>query len=149
MGKRSLTGTLPQFELRSLPATQLMEEANQSGSTVFIMIETVDALECVDSLAAEPGCDVLMVGCQDLSMEIGTLGEWDHPKFIGALEKVGEAAKKHNKIFGIAGLYTRPDVLERAIKEFGVRWVVGNNDLGLLLSGAKANCELLNSIASR
>lgn len=143
-----MTGALPQFELRPLPAKDVIEQVNKTGSTVFIMIETVDALECVDSLAAEPGCDVLMVGCQDLSIAMGLLGDWDNPVFISALEKVGKAAEIHGKIFGIAGLYTRPDVLHTVVNKFGARWVVGNNDLGLLMAGATQNNALLRSIQS-
>jgi 2-keto-3-deoxy-L-rhamnonate aldolase RhmA len=79
---------------------------NSCGSTVFIMIETADALDAVEDIAALPGCDVLLVGSNDLAMEIGTLGDWDAPKFIAALQRVGEAAKKHGKLMGIAGLIT-------------------------------------------
>jgi 2-keto-3-deoxy-L-rhamnonate aldolase RhmA len=119
---------------------------NASGSTVFIMIETVDALEAVDDIAAIPGCDVLLVGSNDLASEIGTLGDWDAPKFISALRRVGEACKKHGKLMGIAGLYHRPDILKKVINEFGAKWIVGAQDVGLLLQGGKANSELLRSL---
>ncbi|PVH67656.1 2,4-dihydroxyhept-2-ene-1,7-dioic acid aldolase-like protein [Cadophora sp. DSE1049] len=146
MGKRSLTGMLPHYNLAAVPASQAVEQVNASGSTVFIMIETADALACVDELAALPGCDVLMVGSNDLAAEIGTLGDWDSEKFIEALRKVGEAAKKHGKIFGIAGLYHRNDILDRVVNEFGCRWVVGAVDASLLMKGASENATLLRSI---
>lgn len=75
LGKRSLTGALPHFGLWAHPAKELMENSKESGSTLFIMIETRGAFDSVNDLAAEPGCDVLMVGCRNLSMEIGMLGE--------------------------------------------------------------------------
>lgn len=137
---------MPHYNLKSVPAKQAIEEVNASGSTVFIMVETADALACVDELAALPGCDVLLVGSNDLAAEIGTLGDWDAVEFIDALRKVGEAAKKHGKIFGIAGLYHRKDILERVVNEYGARWVVGGIDIALLLKGAMENSALIRSI---
>lgn len=119
---------------------------NAAGSTVFIMIETADALAAVDDIAALPGCDVLLVGSNDLASEIGTLPDWDHPKFVGALAKVGAAARKHGKLMGIAGLYHRPDILAQVINEFGARWIVGAQDVGLLLGGGRANSDLLRNL---
>lgn len=119
---------------------------NQFGSQCFIMIETVDALNNVDDIAALPGCDVLLVGSQDLATEIDTIPDWDHPNFWNALQAVGKAAKKYGKLIGIAGLYHRPDILERVINELGARWIVGAHDVGLLSSGGRANSDLLRSL---
>lgn len=47
---------------------------------------------------------------------------------------------------GIAGLYHRPDILERVINEFGAKWVVGAQDVGLLLQGGTVNSALLRSL---
>ncbi|KAG4443252.1 hypothetical protein IFR05_001295 [Cadophora sp. M221] len=146
LGKRSLTGMMPHYNLVATPAKQVIEEVNALGSTVFIMIETADALACVDELAALPGCDVLLVGSNDLAAEIGTVGDWDAVEFIDALRKVGDASKRHGKIFGIAGLYHRKDILEKVVNEFGARWVVGGIDMGLLLKGAIENSALIKSV---
>lgn len=104
---------------------------NVHGSTVFIMIETADALANVHDIAALPGADVLLVGSNDLAQEIGTLGDWDAPKFLDALRTVGDACRKNGKIMGIAGLYHRPDILAQVINEFGAKWVVGDFAIGV------------------
>jgi 2-keto-3-deoxy-L-rhamnonate aldolase RhmA len=149
LGGRSISVGFPQFQYSPLPASTVVAEMNKFGSTVFIMIETSGALEAVDDIAALPGCDVLLVGSNDLAMEIGTLGDWDAPAFVAALEKVGAAARKRGKVFGIAGLYHRPDILERVINEFGARWVLGAQDVGLLLKGGRENCDLLRSMQGK
>ncbi|PWY64979.1 2,4-dihydroxyhept-2-ene-1,7-dioic acid aldolase-like protein [Aspergillus sclerotioniger CBS 115572] len=148
-GTRSLSGGFPHFEYASPSPGFLMEQMNRSGSQCFIMIETVKALEAVDDIAALPGCDVLLVGSQDLATAIGTLPDWDDPRFWNALEAVGNAAKKHGKLMGIAGLYHRPDILEKVIKELGARWIVGGHDVGLLLTGGRANSDLLKRLQSQ
>lgn len=141
-----MSAGFPHFEYTPLPISTMAPEMNKYGSTVFIMIETADALQAVEGISALPGCDVLLVGCQDLAIEIGTVGEWDSPKFLGALQRVGAAAKSNGKMMGIAGLYHRPDILQRVIQEFGARWVVGAQDVGLLLQGGRANSDLLRSL---
>lgn len=145
VGARSMTGGLPHYDLAPVPGPVVIPQVNARGSTCFLMIETQDALDAVEDIAALPGCDVLLVGANDLATEIGTLPDWDHPKFIGALERVGKAAKKHGKIFGMAGLYHRPDLMDRIVNEFGCRWVLGGLDLPLLLGAAKQNCSVLKS----
>lgn len=149
LGKRSLSFGFPHFCYAPVSVPQLTSEMNKYGSTVFIMIETADALDNVDDIAALPGCDVLLVGSNDLASEIGTLGDWDAPEFIDALRKVGEAARRNGKIMGIAGLYHRPDLLEMVVGEFGARWVVGAQDVGLLLKGGTANSALLRSLQAQ
>ena len=112
------------------------------------MIETADALANVRDIAALPGADVLLVGSNDLAQEIGTLGDWDAPKFLDALRAVGDACWANGKVMGIAGLYHRPDILSRVINEFGARWIVGAQDVGLLVQGCRANSDLLRSLQS-
>jgi hypothetical protein len=58
---------------------------------------------------------------------------------------VGAAATKHGKLIGIAGLYHRPDILKQVINEFGARWIVGAQDVGVLLHGGRSNSELLRT----
>ncbi|RVX73704.1 hypothetical protein B0A52_02594 [Exophiala mesophila] len=146
IGKRSLTAGLPQFNYMPLPATVTAPQLNESGSTVFLMIETVDALEAVDDIAALPGCDVLLVGSNDLATEIGITGDFDHPKFMQSLERVAEAARRHQKIFAIAGLYHRPDLMDKVVNDLGARWVVGGQDVGLLVSATRQNNQALKAI---
>jgi 2-keto-3-deoxy-L-rhamnonate aldolase RhmA len=146
LGHRSISAGFPQFCYAALPTSTVQQEMNAHGSTVFIMIETADALAVVDDIAALPGCDVLLVGSNDLASEIGTLPDWDHPDFIDALRRVGAAAKKHGKLMGIAGLYHRPDILTQVIHEFGAKWIVGAQDVGVLQAGGSTNSKLLRSL---
>lgn len=142
-GGRSLTLGLPQFGLAAVSSDVVMKELDAQGSTVFIMIETRDALEAVDEIAALPGVEVLLVGSNDLGQELGCLGQWDGKVFLGALRKVGEACKKHGKIFAVAGLYHRPDLMKGVVNDMGARWVLGGLDAGLLTAASKQNCDVL------
>ena len=145
-GKRSLTAALPHFGYSRVGAKDVMEQLDRVGSTVFVMMETVECLENVEAIAALEGVDVLLLGANDLSLELGVLGEWEHPKFQAAVRAIATAAHKSGKIFGIAGLYTRPDIVKRLVKEWGARYVLGHLDMGLLAMAMHRNVELLRDL---
>jgi 4-hydroxy-2-oxoheptanedioate aldolase len=65
-----------------------------------IQIETPEAVEIVDKIAATKGVDWLFVGPADLSVTLGVPGEFLHPKCIDALERVAAATKKAGKAWG-------------------------------------------------
>jgi 2-keto-3-deoxy-L-rhamnonate aldolase RhmA len=119
---------------------------NKHVFTVFKMGETADALEAADDIAALPGCDIPVVGSNDIASEIITLGDWDSQVFYDALRRVSEAMKRHGTIMGIAGWYNRPYILQRVIRKLGARWIVGAQDVGLSSGGGRANINLLRRL---
>jgi 2-keto-3-deoxy-L-rhamnonate aldolase RhmA len=68
---------------------------------VSIQIETPEAVDIVDKIAATKGVDWLFVGPADLSVTLGVPGDYLHPKCIDALKRVAAAAKKAGKAWGI------------------------------------------------
>lgn len=141
-----MTAALPHFDFQRVAAKHVIEQLNDVGSTVFLLIETRVSLDNIDALAALEGVDVLLVGANDLSLELGILGEWESPIFQSALAKIAVAAQRAGKIFGICGLYTRPDIYRVAVRELGARYVLGHVDLGLLAMSMRNNVELLRNI---
>ena len=67
---------------------------------IAAQIETASGLENVDTIAAVPGIDVLWVGQFDLTSSLGIAGEFDHPRYLSALDRVAEAALRHGKAAG-------------------------------------------------
>jgi 2-keto-3-deoxy-L-rhamnonate aldolase RhmA len=65
---------------------------------VMCLIETAQGIENVDRIAAVPGVDVLWLGHFDLTNFLGIPAQFDHPKYVDAIQKLVTAAKKHNKI---------------------------------------------------
>jgi 2-keto-3-deoxy-L-rhamnonate aldolase RhmA len=138
-----MTGQLPQFSYAATSHQIVIPESNESGSTVFVMIETQEALGNLDAIASVEGADVLLVGCNDMSIELGIPGEFEAPALRAALEKVSAACKKHDKIFAMAGLYDRPDMLRWAVNELGVDWILGGQDSTFVAKGAKVSADAL------
>ena len=58
---------------------------------VIAQIETDEGLANVESIAAVPGVDVLWIGQFDLTNFLGIPGEFAHPRFVAALDRILDA----------------------------------------------------------
>jgi 2-dehydro-3-deoxyglucarate aldolase/4-hydroxy-2-oxoheptanedioate aldolase len=68
---------------------------------VSIQIETTEAVEIVDQIAALEGVDWLFVGPADLSVALGVPGQFLHPKCVVAMERVATACRRAGKAWGV------------------------------------------------
>ena len=134
LGHRSLASALPQLSFETLPPAEATEMINQS-TAVVVMLETPDAIENAEEIAAVDGVDVLMIGANDLCLELGIPGEYGNPTVVSACEHVFAACAKYKKYPGIGGIYA-PELIEQYIK-LGARWVLAGADLGFLMAGAR------------
>ena len=143
IGKRSVTGALPQLDFASLPLGEGAEAVNAS-TLLVLMIETAEAVASAADIAATPGVDVLLVGANDLSMELGIPGELDHPDMVEALEKIVAACRKNGIFPGLGGIY-RQDMIERYV-EMGFRMILAGSDLSLMLNAGKASASAIRAL---
>jgi 2-dehydro-3-deoxyglucarate aldolase len=68
---------------------------------VAVQIESRDAVENIDEIAAVEGVDALFVGPSDLAANYGHLGDPNHPDVQAAIARVFERAKAAGKASGI------------------------------------------------
>lgn len=102
---------------------------------VVPMIESRGGLDAADAIASVDGVDMLLVGANDLSVELGVAGQMDHPQIDAAYRHVIEACRKHGKAIGIGGLGGRPDLIRR-YQELGANYVSTGNDISFLSAAA-------------
>jgi 4-hydroxy-2-oxoheptanedioate aldolase len=134
LGHRSIAGGYPQFGFASKPASEVVAGLNEA-TLLVAMIETPRAVENAEKIAAVPGIDVLLVGTNDLCLEMGIPGQLSHERAVAAQESVVRACKAQNKWPGLGGVYTK-DLLKRYIG-LGMRFILSGSDLGLLLGAAQ------------
>jgi 2-keto-3-deoxy-L-rhamnonate aldolase RhmA len=142
-GSRSLSGLLPQLSYRTLPAPEVMRQAD-ALTFVVGLIETRAAIEQVEAIAAVPGLDALQVGTNDLSVSLGVPGEVDHPKVQDAVRKTIEACRRHGKVAGLGGAY-RDDAL-RLYAGLGMRLMLVGNDLALLMGALRERAQFVAAL---
>jgi len=81
-------------------------KANEELITI-VQIETEQAVKNAGAIAMVEGVDVLFIGPMDLSLGMGIFRQFDHPRFLSALQTVVDACRKAGKAAGILAL--RPD----------------------------------------
>jgi len=106
----------------------LHDKIAQSNREALLIaqIETRAGLEQVDAIAAVDGIDVLWIGQTDLTCSLGIPGQFDHPEFHAAVDKVVEACQRHGKTAGYMPL--KIDEAKR-FRERGFRVIAYSGDL--------------------
>jgi 2-keto-3-deoxy-L-rhamnonate aldolase RhmA len=125
-----------------------LAQANRE-TFLTVQIETPEALENVDAIAAVPGVDVLFVGPGDLSIRLGCTGAVDDPAMRAAQQKVHAAATAHGKAWG-RPVGTPADA--RALIAQGARLIAFGSEFGALYSHfaecSKAFDEMLSQASA-
>ena len=75
----------------------MVADAEQARALVIAMIETPEGVANVDAIAAVDGVDVLWLGHFDLTNFMGIAGEFDHPDYLAAVDRIVAAAQRHGK----------------------------------------------------
>jgi 2-keto-3-deoxy-L-rhamnonate aldolase RhmA len=118
-----------------------MDYANRQ-TAVIVMIETSDALNELDEIAAVDGVDILWVGHYDLTASLGIAGQFDHPTFRAALERVVAACEANGIAAGMSS--DNNDESEELLRN-GFRFLACGHDLVLLRSGLRTAVQRLRA----
>lgn len=145
-GRRSIAGNYPHFSFEARSAIETTTILNEA-TLLVAMMETPEAINNIDAIAAVPGIDILLMGTNDLCLEMGIPGEIDHPKVSTAVDKLVAACKRHGKWAGIGGVY-EPGLLTRYINR-GVKMILAGNDATLLLDAATEKARLIRECDKR
>ena len=144
LGDRSFTGSLPHFQFRTFPTTEMFEALNEA-TMVIVMIESAEALAAVDEIAAVDGVDMLFIGTNDLCSSLGIPGQLDHDSIRDAYARTIEACRRYGKHLGVGGLSAHPKLAGEFIK-LGGRYVSTGTDLSFLLSAATARAKQMRDV---
>lgn len=101
---------------------------NNTERFVILQIESPEALEQVEQIAAVPGFDMLLFGAGDFSHRIGKLGQATAPEVVAARKRVAKAAIANGKYVAVASLYGQK---EEVIAEGTHVFTLGADVLGL------------------
>jgi 2-keto-3-deoxy-L-rhamnonate aldolase RhmA len=145
VGHRSIVGGLPQVAYASLPIGEAAATIN-AATLVAVMIETPKAVANADAIAAVPGIDMLLMGCSDLTLEMGIPGQFEDPRLVAAIETVVAACRRHGRIPAIGGIYAEA-LLARYLK-LGMQAALAGNDLPLLLGAATQRAKAMRDMTS-
>jgi 2-keto-3-deoxy-L-rhamnonate aldolase RhmA len=132
-GVRSQIGLLPQACYRRLPPAELMSLA-EGRTSVHILLESARGIAAADAIAAIDGVDMLHVGVNDLSVDLGHVGNPEHQEVIDACMRVVATARRHGKLAAVGGL-ARPAQLHEFMRAGAAPLIFAAIDTDLLWAG--------------
>jgi 2-dehydro-3-deoxyglucarate aldolase len=138
-GVRGLSGMSRATRFGTLP--HYAKTAHQHMG-VIVQLETPQAVEQLEAIAAVEGVDAIFLGPADLSASMGHAGEPMHPSVMELLGRAAQRCKALRKPVGTVGATPETVVQYRAA---GFDFVAISSDLGLLMRGAQAAVHALRT----
>ena len=132
-GHRSVAGGLPHFGYARVGLADTCAAIN-AATLIIVMLETPTAIANAAAIAAVPGIDSLLIGTNDLAMELGIPGGFADNRIAAAYQSVCDACRAHGKFAGVGGI--ADETLLRRYIEMGVRLVLPGSDLSLMMRAA-------------
>lgn len=108
----------------------------------IVQVETTQAVDAAEEIAAEPGVEVLFVGPADLAHSLGIPRDLDHPLFRAAIGRVVVAAHKAGKVAGV--LVPTPEAAQRHLED-GMRFIAVGSDSSHMLAAMAGTLSVLQA----
>jgi 2-keto-3-deoxy-L-rhamnonate aldolase RhmA len=102
---------------------------------VILLLETARALENLDEIVSVPGVDVAWLGHYDLTVSMGIPAQFEHPKFLAAMDALTAACARHGVAAGF--LPHSPESAVHWISK-GFRAISLGSDIGVFLDGVRS-----------
>jgi 2-keto-3-deoxy-L-rhamnonate aldolase RhmA len=121
---------------------EFFAKANEEN-VVILLMETAKAFEHLDEILSVPGIDVAWMGHYDLTVSMGIPAQFEHPRFLEAMDKLVASCRKH----GVAPGFLPPSP-EAAIHWIGkgFRVISLNSDIGMFMGALRGfRSTVLNS----
>ncbi|MEA2262576.1 MAG: hypothetical protein QOJ51_5401 [Acidobacteriaceae bacterium] len=101
---------------------------------VILLLETVKAFENLEAIISVPGVDVAWVGHYDLTVSMGIPAQFEHPRFLAAMEELTTVCRRHGVAPGF--LPPTPELAVHWISK-GFRALSLGSDIGVFLDGVR------------
>jgi 4-hydroxy-2-oxoheptanedioate aldolase len=142
LGHRSVAGGLPHFGYAKVGLAETCGAIN-AATFVVVMLETPTAIANAAAIAAVPGIDSLLIGTNDLAMELGVPGGFADERIAAAYQSVCDACRAHGKFAGVGGI--ADEALLRRYIGMGVRVVLPGSDLSFMAAGASQTAATMRA----
>lgn len=108
-------------------------QANDDTAVIAIL-ETVRAFENLEDIVSVPGLDVAWMGHYDLTVSMGIPAQFDHPRFLEAMDALVDACRRYDVAPGF--LPATPASTAHWIRK-GFRAISLGSDIGVFLSAVR------------
>lgn len=142
-GHRGVFSSMPHYDYRAVKVDEMTSTLN-AANLIIVMLETPAAIDNAEAIAAVDGIDVLLIGTNDLAIEMGIPGDLAHDKIADAYRRTVAACRRHGKWPGMGGVYDEP--LMRRYVEIGCRFLMAGADLAFMMGAGAKRTEFLRGL---
>jgi 2-keto-3-deoxy-L-rhamnonate aldolase RhmA len=103
-------------------------------TTVVLLLETEKAFRNLEEIISVPGVDVAWMGHYDLTVSMGIPAQFDHPRFLAAMDELVEVCRRYGVAPGF--LPPTPEATLHWIEK-GFRAISLGSDIGVFLDGVR------------
>lgn len=140
-GLRGWNGGGPDARYGTVPTADYVSHQNNEIA-IICQIETPEAVNVVDQIAAVPGVDGLFFGPGDYAHRIGRLGTISHPEVLAAMEQAAAACRRHKRFLGTIGIGQEH---YQKVRSMGAQLICPGGDMRVMNHGLR---ELVKSFAT-
>jgi 2-dehydro-3-deoxyglucarate aldolase/4-hydroxy-2-oxoheptanedioate aldolase len=130
-GRRGLNPLGRDGRFGTVPLAEFAAKANEE-TFVGIQIETAQAVDEIEAIAAVDGVDMLFVGPSDLSQALGCTGDFSNERCVAAIDRVAAACREHGKHWGAV---TPTPAYAAMLADKGCTMISLTNDVKLVTAG--------------
>src|SRR5713101_7898187 len=142
-GHRSVAGGLPHFGSAKFGLAETCAAIN-AATPVVVMLEAPTGIGNAAAIAAVPGIDSLLIGTNDLAMELGIPGDFANESIVAAYRGVIDACRAQGKWPGMGGI--GDEALIGRYIGMGMRMILAGSDLGFLQAAAAARAAAMRTL---
>lgn len=103
LGQRSAINNLPHMRMQRMEAS-LQNTVLNRAIVVQVLVETERGIDKIEEIASTPGLDMIGIGTNDLTAELGVAGDFRHPSVRRAHLTAIEVCRRHQKPLAIGGI---------------------------------------------
>ncbi len=143
-GRRGVALGIAHDDFTGGDVAEKLRRANEE-TMVVVLIESAQGVENVEEILAVEGIDVGWIGHFDLTQSMGIPGQFDHPRFHQAVDRVVEACRRR----GVApGIMVETVELGRQYLRRGFRCIAYSGDVWLLVRAVREGLDGLRAAAA-
>lgn len=139
LGERGygLRGVVTDFE--GLGPGEVASWVNEH-TMIIIQVESGESVAKLEETLKVPGIDVALIGPNDLSLSLGVPGDFQHPRFVEAVERTFRVCLNA----GVSpALHTRDLKAAKRYRDMGMRFMLYSSDSRMLLAAAREAAKQL------
>lgn len=117
---------------------RLADECAKANEEILlaVQIEHIEAVNNIDDILAVKGIDAVFIGPYDLSASMGITGQFEHPDYVDARDRILAACGRHNIVPGLHVVPPQPQqVLDRHAE--GYRFIAYSLDITMLTTACQ------------